>query len=308
MLIINNTQFIEAEFDSEEELEDVVIENYEQIFGPNSIFLPKKLIKTSDGSGTIPDGFAIDLESRIWYLMEAELAKHSVWSHIAPQVSKQVIAAAQPESRKQIIELAIEQFEAEENTQEKFRDLSIKDIHVRAVLNEILEKDPIIAIPIDKISEDLKQWTDTLKFQVKLWLINKFVQFGNESNVGYQFPDEYRPNFDTSDDTKGNGDRKIAYYDISILDLIQSGKLMINEKLTMIYKPKNGQKKTYHATIREDGQLEMLGQVFRAPSYAALAGIQDAGSNRKTVNGWNVWKYKGKTLKKIREEYMKNQE
>ena len=40
MLIINNIQFIEAEFNSEQELEDVVIENYEQIFGPNSIFLP----------------------------------------------------------------------------------------------------------------------------------------------------------------------------------------------------------------------------------------------------------------------------
>jgi len=90
---------------------------------PNSIFLPKKLIKTSEGSGTIPDGFAIDLEAKIWYLMEAELAKHSVWSHIAPQVSKQVIASSQHESRKKIIELAIVQYEQEETTQEKFKDL-----------------------------------------------------------------------------------------------------------------------------------------------------------------------------------------
>jgi hypothetical protein len=307
MLIINNTQFIEAEFISEQELEDVVIENYEQIFGPSSIFLPKKLIKTADGSGTIPDGFAIDLESRVWYLMEAELAKHSVWSHIAPQVSKQVIAASQTESRKRIIELAIDQFEAQENTQEKFRDLSIKEIHVRAVLDEILDKDPIIAIPIDRISNDLKQWTDTLKYQVKLWLINKFVQFGNESNVGYQFPDEFRPNFDTTE-SKNEGDRKIASYDVSIEDLIIAGKLIANEKLTMIYKPKNGSKKTYHATIREDGQLDMLGQIFRAPSYAALAGIKDAGSDRDTVNGWNVWKFKGKTLKSIRAKYLTEQE
>jgi hypothetical protein len=307
MLIINNIQFIEADFNSEQELEDVVIENYEQIFGPNSIFLPKKLIKTSDGSGTIPDGFAIDLESRVWYLMEAELAKHSVWSHIAPQVSKQVIAASQHKSRKQIIELAIEQFEAEESTQEKFRDLSIKDIHVRAILNEILEKEPIIAIPIDRISNDLRQWTETLKFQVKLWLINKFVEFGNELNVGYQFPDEYRPNLDTTD-VQQNGDRKIAYYDVSISDLIESNTLDIGDKLTMAYKPKNGHKKTYHATIREDGQIELLGQVFKALSYAALAGIKDSGSMRKTVNGWNVWKYKGKTMKEIRAQYLEQQD
>ena len=223
------------------------------------------------------------------------------------QVSKQVIAASQHESRKQIIELAIEQFEAEESTQEKFRDLRIKEINVRAVLNEILEKEPIIAIPIDRLSNDLKQWAETLKFQVKLWLINKFVEFGNESNVGYQFPDEYRPNLDTTE-IQQNGDRKIAYYDVSISDLIEKGKIIAGEKLTMTYKPKNGQKKTYKALIREDGQLELLGQVFKALTYAALAGIKDSGSTRRTVNGWNVWKYNGKTMKEIRAEYINEQE
>jgi len=42
MLIINDIQFIEAEFDSEQELEDVVIENYELIFGPQFYFSSKK--------------------------------------------------------------------------------------------------------------------------------------------------------------------------------------------------------------------------------------------------------------------------
>jgi len=76
----------------------------------------------------------------------------------------------------------------------------------------------------------------------------------------------------------------------------------------MTYKPKNGQKKTYKALIREDGQLELLDQVFKALSYAALAGIKDSGSTRRTVNGWNVWKYNGKTMKEIRAEYLNEQE
>lgn len=49
----------------------------------------------------------------------------------------------------------------------------------------------------------------------------------------------------------------------------------------------------------------MLGQVFKAPSYGTLSGIQVAVSNRKTANGWNVWKFKGKTLKVIRAKYFK---
>ncbi|AXT19257.1 hypothetical protein D7030_13455 [Flavobacteriaceae bacterium AU392] len=303
MLIVNKIQFIEANFDSEQELEDVVIENYELIFGSNSIFLPKKKIKTSDGSGTIPDGFAIDLESRSWYLMEAELAKHSVWSHIAPQVSKQVIAAAQLESKQQIIELAIKQFETDDNTKEKFRDLEIRDIHIRKELAEILEQEPIIAIPIDRITEDLKQWAETLKFQVKLWLINKFVEFGNETNIGYQFPDENRPDIDTST-SSSNGKKKIATYNVKLSDLIEEDILNVGDELIMSYKARDGKRKKYTAIILENGSLEVLGKTFTSLSYAAMCGIKDAGSTRRTVNGWSSWKFKGKKLKQIRREYL----
>ena len=70
MLILNDRKFIKSPFESEAELEQVVIDNFEHIFGPSSIYLPKKKIKTGDGAGTIPDGFAIDLASQKWYLVE----------------------------------------------------------------------------------------------------------------------------------------------------------------------------------------------------------------------------------------------
>ncbi len=73
----------------------------------------------------------------------------------------------------------------------------------------------------------------------------------------------------------------------------------------MIYKPRNGQQKKYEAAVLEDGSLELLGQQFSSPSYAALAGIQDAGSDRKTVNGWTSWKNSSnKTLAELREQLL----
>jgi len=51
------------------------------------------LIKTGEGKGTIPDGFAIDLAAKKWYLVEGELLHHNVWGLIVPQISKQVIAS-----------------------------------------------------------------------------------------------------------------------------------------------------------------------------------------------------------------------
>ena len=82
---------------------------------------------------------------------------------------------------------------------------------------------------------------------------------------------------------------------------------MINkgDTLVMEYKPRNGQKKKYEATVEDDGSLTVLGQTYSSPSYAALAGIQDAGSNRKTVNGWSSWKTKdGKSIAELRDKFL----
>ena len=46
MLIAKSTRFIQAPFDSEEELEQVIIDNYEYIFGPSAIYIPNASIET----------------------------------------------------------------------------------------------------------------------------------------------------------------------------------------------------------------------------------------------------------------------
>ncbi|NBC03545.1 MAG: hypothetical protein GVY20_07555 [Bacteroidetes bacterium] len=310
MLILNDRKFIKSPFENEAELEQVIIDNYEHIFGPSSIYLPKKKIKTGDGAGTIPDGFAIDLASKKWYLVEAELLHHTVWNHIAPQVSKQVIASLQPYSKKVIQDLAVETYSSDETAKEKFQELGIKELNVRKVIQDILEKEPVIGVPIDDISSDLKEWARTLKYNVKLWVISKFVEFKNSSNIVYEFPEEFKPEIDTEkEDGVDESDQEITRYDVSISDLIEKGFISANQQLIMDYNPRNGEQKRYSALVHDDGSLELLGQKFSSPSYAALAGIQDAGSDRQTVNGWTSWKTEdGKLITDLREEYLKKQE
>jgi DNA polymerase III delta prime subunit len=270
--------------------------------------LPKALIKTGDGSGTIPDGFAIDLASKKWYLVEAELLHHNVWGHIAPQVSKQAIASLQPLSKRIIEDLAVTQYQNDETTKEKFDEQCIKEIDVRKILAEILNKEPVIGIPIDSVSNDLKEWARTLKYNVKLWTITKYVDFNDKDVIVYEFPEEFKPTLDTEEEQeKVEQVNELARYDVSISDLIDAKILEVGLKLKMQYKPRQGNKRTYEAEILEDGSMSLLDQVYSSPSYAALAGIQDAGSERKTVNGWTSWKNKdGKTLAELREELLMN--
>src|SRR6516164_6940616 len=107
MIIQGNQKFINVPFESEEDLEKVVQDNAELLFGSDSIYLPKAMIRTADGAGTVPDGFVVDLVERQWFIVEAELAAHGVWDHIAPQITKQISAARQPASRLLLTELVV---------------------------------------------------------------------------------------------------------------------------------------------------------------------------------------------------------
>lgn len=309
MLKFNDTKFIKSPYGSEAELEKIVEENYEYLFGPSAFYLTKTLIRTSDGIGTIPDGFAIDLEKKKWYIVEVELMHHSVWSHIVPQVTKQIIASKQPKTKDLLIELSVKQYQYDPYTKEKVDDLGIEEIHFRKVVSDILDTEPIIGIPIDGKTDDISDWANTLGYTVKLWVINKFVEFNNPANIILEFPEEQKPTLDTEKSNVNQGiGNTIAQYDVDLVDLLNAGSITPGEKFTMSYKPKNGQMHKYEATVLEDGSLEVFGQQFSSPSYAALAGIQDAGSDRKTVNGWISWRnIEGKTLADLRELYLNSE-
>lgn len=168
-----------------------------------------------------------------------------------------------------------------------------------------MEKEPIVGIPIDNISSDLKEWARTLKYDVKLWVISKFVEFEDSSNIIYQFPEEFKPEIDTEEENVDESEQEITRYDVSISDLIEAEILRPQTYLIMNYNPRNGEQQEYRALINDDGSLELLDQKFSSPSYAALAGIQDAGSDRQTVNGWTSWKTENdETIFELREQYL----
>ena len=307
MLLFKEKRFAKSPFDSESDLERIVTKNYEHIFGPSSIFLPKSKIKTDSGTGTIPDGFAIDLDAREWYIVEAELSHHSIWNHIIPQVTKQIQASDNLETKKLVKNLAVESYSEKEDTKEKFGEVGVRKINIRKFVGEILSKKPIIGIPIDEIPNDLDKWTSTLEYNVKLWVVKKFVEIGDESNVIYDFPENSEPEVDTGKELYG-GNKEVEKTDVSMNQLVKSEILDEGDILIMDYNPRGGEKRQYEASLLSDGSLELLNQKFSSPSSAAVAAIQDAGSNRDTENGWRVWKTEdGKSIDKLRVEYAKSQ-
>jgi hypothetical protein len=309
MLIFETRRWIQAPFASEDELECVVRDNAEAIFGPSSIYFPKMLFKTGDGAGSVPDGFVIDIAARQWFVVEVELSRHGVWTHIAPQVARQIIASTQPISKQLLVEWVVERAREENGVLEKFAELGIEALDVRRVLAEILDARPIVGIPIDAVSRDLHEWAQSVKNEVKLWVVKKYVEWGAPQNVLYEVPDENRPTVDTHE----TGRAGLARYDITLLDLVRAGLLNAGDRLYLSYAPRSGgrkraEAKTYVSVVQPNGALEVLENLFSSPSYAALYAIQDAGSKRTTANGWVAWKtITGEPLATLREAYFDRQ-
>ena len=147
MLIIDDRQFVLTKFDSEAELERVVIENAEYIFGPSPIAISRNRLSEPPMGPARSQIAMAGLDSRRWYIAEAEVSHHSVWNHIVPQITKQIIAANNPVTKQQLIEIAIDHVRDNKTLQDMLAEQSIELIDFHRVLSEILAGEPIIGIP-----------------------------------------------------------------------------------------------------------------------------------------------------------------
>ncbi len=71
MIVNGSDKYFRTPFSDENEIENVVKDYAEYLFGSSILFLPKSKITTLGGTGTIPDGFVINVESEEWFLVEA---------------------------------------------------------------------------------------------------------------------------------------------------------------------------------------------------------------------------------------------
>lgn len=287
MIVHGSDKYFRAPFNDEGEIEKVVKDYAEYLFGSSILFLPKSKINTIGGAGTIPDGFVIDVESAEWFMVEAELATHGTWQHIAPQVSRQLAATDSQSTRDSLLKICLEMIKKDKAAAGIFADLDIPQLEIHGKLQVILAKPPTIAIPIDGIPPDLQSWVKTLKFPVKIWLIEKYQSLDGKT-VFYSIPDENVPTL-TTQTTKGEALSTLfnrlsqPYQDVLQLGLINEGQTVLLD-----YGPRGKAKKQWKGILRKDG-VEIDGKIMSL-SAAAVYCIQQAGSPRGTANGWIMWK------------------
>jgi hypothetical protein len=272
------------EFKDEEEIEEVILSNFKLLFGDYSILLPKSLITTSSGKGTIPDGIIIDFQDNSWYILEVERGIHGTWEHIAPQISKQITAMESVETKEKIAQNCIEQINKLKDFKDNLVEIDIQEINIHGTINKILKNNPVVALPIDFIPNDLRDWTKTLKVKVVVWLVEKYADL--EGKLLFNIPEK---EIEASENEKNDIDSNSSSNDL-LSQVIEKGALHDGDELYFDYGPKGTKKIHFTGIVRKNG-IEIDGEIS-SPSISSLRCIQKINPSRTTSNGWKTWKTK----------------
>ena len=191
-LLQNNVVYDYYEYHSEKEFEQLVVEQANQIFGANSIYVDIKK-RIGDSIITIPDGYLIDFsfqsDPRL-YIIENELSSHDPYKHIGSQLLKFAISyKASGRKIKAFLLEHIIQSGIQEKVEENLKHTKYRNID--DFLESIIFEKPVAAIVIiDRSTPELENVlsqltidTDIIEFQTFKYQkesIYKFTPFNAE--------------------------------------------------------------------------------------------------------------------------------
>lgn len=181
-LYFNNKRFTEKEFSKEKDLEDLMFLNNKSLFGQNSIIIEaKKRIDNKTLGGTIPDAFLFDLndpENPEFYLVEVELAKHSFYNHIFPQITKFFAFYKNPVSQSELIEKLYSLINSDNGLKKEFKD-RIGNREIFKFIKDTIENSQNILLVLDnekpELPEIINTYTDTWGKIVKVTLLKEYT-------------------------------------------------------------------------------------------------------------------------------------
>jgi len=157
IVLIDGVKYRYLTPESEAVLEGQIEENHKHIFGEDSIYFSKKKIRSKAGIGTIPDAFIIIPDSKLkWCILEVELATHSVYDHVFPQLTKFRRAIENSSSRKKIRDFFYNTITEDPLLEAQFRK-KIGSGEIHKTISDMVEEKPMIVVAIDEKTDELKE-------------------------------------------------------------------------------------------------------------------------------------------------------
>lgn len=268
----NTKRYTEKSYKLEADFEKLVVNNSKTFFGENTIFVDaKKKIDNNSLGGVIPDGFLFDFSDKKnleFYLVEVELAKHSFFNHIFPQITKFFAFFKNPTSQGKLIEKLYSIFEIDQELRKELKS-KIGNKEIFKFIKDTIENSQNILLIIDGEKKELPEitetYTDTWGKMVKVAILKEYVAFGNKENssIFSLSPDfENIENIDIVTDNVNNEKEKSVYSEqFHLEDINEEIKLLYNElknKLLEKIPNLNFNSQRYYISLRKKRNFAFL--------------------------------------------------
>ena len=194
MLLIDGVKYELWTPPNEDEFEQRVKEHAQDIFGEHSIYLDRKQkLKSLSGIGSIPDGYVIVFgDSPEWHIVEVELSSHPLHDHIVSQVGRFIGGISNPNIQRVIVNAIDEQIKRDAFLMLRLRK-AIEPVEIHRFLADLVSKQPIITIIIEKETEELGEALNILRYpQIKVVEFKTFRREGAEAVHVHLFEPLYK--------------------------------------------------------------------------------------------------------------------
>lgn len=182
----NGTNYIEIPFCKEQELERLAVEHKDALYGKSALYFDIKTVITSIAKNSrIPNGYLItgtNSHNAKFWVIEYELADHSLDNHILGQLMGFVRAVKNEVSKKKIRDILFEEISANPDYRKRIKEMMIP-VHneIGFFLEKILEQNCGLIVVIDEKSERLKEEVDDIQGHKDIEShILEFARFENE--------------------------------------------------------------------------------------------------------------------------------
>jgi predicted transport protein len=180
-VVFEGKKYNEINFTREENFEEIVKKNFKALFGDKTIYVDLKTkTETQELGNAIPDGILFDFSDKEdvqFYLVEIELAKHSFYNHIFPQITKFFAFYKNPVGRNKLIENIFNFMKNNSDIQSEFKSLSASN-EIYKKLKDIIETSQNILIITDdelpEIEEIQATYAETWGRYVKTGILKVF--------------------------------------------------------------------------------------------------------------------------------------
>ncbi len=171
--------------ESEACFEKAIQSNCEHIFGPDSFYFDiKSKIKSKAGVVSIPDGYVIFFTPKKarWAIIEVELASHSIFNHVIPQLGKFNSGIEDSSARRKLVDTLYDLFDDDEVLKARLKQ-KIETGEVHKFISDLVSEKPLIVVAIDQRTEELDEALRHIGGEVQVVEFKTFRREGISDDV-----------------------------------------------------------------------------------------------------------------------------